>query len=290
MPGLQSMFLQPNGELRMNHSLRTLLLVSAPLAAIALSGPAAAQSLEGVKLVEEGKLTYGVAASFAPFEYVLDGKLTGFDIEFIQGLAEKLKVEAAAMNMEFKGLIPALRGGRIDLINSAMYINPTRSEQVDFVPYMEIGNNVMVQAGNPKGITGRDDTICGKVIAVTLGGISESQARADGDRCKAAGLGEVTVLTLPTAQDSALSLSQGRADANYESTPGAVMALEKMPGVFEIAGEPFEMDTQIGLATPKGATELQAALAAAIKAMAEDGSYDALIAKWKLPPSVSLFD
>ncbi|WP_411035964.1 ABC transporter substrate-binding protein [Shinella sp. BYT-45] len=271
----------------MNRLLRILLLAAAPLA---VSGTVAAQSLDGVKLVEAGKLTYGVAASFAPFEYVNEGKLTGFDIDLIQALAERLKVEPVAMNMEFKGLIPALQGGRIDIINSAMYINPTRAEQVDFVPYLEIGNNVMVQNGNPKGITGRDDTICGKTVAVTLGGISESQARADNDRCKAKGLGEVKVLTLPTAQDSALSLSQGRADANYESTPGAVMALEKMPGVFEIAGEPFEMDTQIGIATPKGASELQAALAAAIKAMAEDGSYDKLIAKWKLPPSVSLFD
>ncbi|MDX3929867.1 MAG: ABC transporter substrate-binding protein [Shinella sp.] len=274
----------------MNRIFRTLLLATASLAVTVFSGPAAAQSLDGVKLVESGKLTYGVAASFAPFEYVHDGKLTGFDIDFIQGLAEKLKVEPSAMNMEFKGLIPALQGGRIDIINSAMYINADRSKQVDFVPYLEIGNNVMVQAGNPQGITGRDDTICGKTVAVTLGGISESQARADGERCKAAGLGEVKVLTLPTAQDSALSLSQGRADANYESTPGAIMALEKMPGVFEIAGEPFEMDTQIGIATPKGATELQAALTAAIKAMVEDGSYDKLIAKWKLPASVSLFD
>ena len=274
----------------MNSILRSLLLAAVPLSVLASAGVAAAQNLEGVKLVEPGKLTYGVAASFAPFEYVEDGKLTGFDIEFIQGLSEKLNVELSPMNMEFKGLIPALQGGRIDIINSAMYINPTRSEQVDFVPYLKIGNNVLVQAGNPKGITGRDNSICSMTIAVTLGGISESQARADNDRCKAAGLGEVKVLTLPTAQDSALSLSQGRADANYESTPGAVVALEKTAGIFEIAGEPFEMSTQIGIATPKGSTELQAALSAAIQAMVDDGSYKALIAKWNLPASVSLFD
>ncbi len=251
---------------------------------------ASAQSLDGVPLVEEGKITYGVAASFAPFEFVKDGELTGFDIEFINTLAEKLGTETNPMNMEFKGLIPALLGGRMDIINSAMYINPTRAEQVDFVPYMQIGNNVMVQAGNPKGITGRDDTICGKTVAVTLGGIQESQARADNERCQAAGLDEVVVLTLPTAQDSALSLSQGRADAKYESTPGAVMMLEKLPGVFEVAGEPFEVDTQIGIATVKGATALQDSLKAGIQAMVDDGSYDALIAKWKLPASVSLFN
>lgn len=274
----------------MKRRFRNLLLATVPFAAMSLAGAAVAQDLEGIELVEGDKLTYGVAATFAPFEYMQDGKLTGFDIDLIEGISEKLGIETSAMNMEFKGLIPALQGGRLDIINSAMYINPTRAEQVDFVPYLKIGNNVLVQAGNPKGITGRDDTICGMTIAVTLGGISESQARADNDRCTAAGLGEVKVLTLPTAQDSALSLSQGRADANYESTPGAVMALEKMPGIFEIAGEPFEMNTQIGIATSKGATGLQDALAAAIQAMVDDGSYDALIAKWNLPASVSLFE
>jgi len=256
----------------------------------AFSGPVAAQSLDKVALVEPGKLTYGVAATFAPFEFVNEGKLTGFDIDFMVAIAARLKVDVVARNMEFRGLIPALQGGRIDLINSAMYINPTRAEQVDFVPYLKIGNNIVVQAGNPKGITGRDDTICGKTVAVTLGGISENQARADNTRCLAAGHAGVRVLTLPTAQDSALSVRQGRADANYDSTPGAVMALEKMPGVFEIAGEPFEMDTRIGIATPKGATALQAALRAAIQDMVQDGAYAALIRKWKLPASVSLFD
>jgi len=33
--------------------------------------------------VAPGKLTYGTAATFMPFEFVKDGKLTGFDIELI---------------------------------------------------------------------------------------------------------------------------------------------------------------------------------------------------------------
>lgn len=105
------------------------------------------------------------------------------------------------MNMEFKGLIPALSGGRIDLINSAMYMNAKRAEQVDFIPYLKIGNQVIVQAGNPAKITGRDNSLCGKTISVTLGGIQENQARADDERCKAKGLDGVKVLTFPTAQD-----------------------------------------------------------------------------------------
>lgn len=241
-------------------------------------------------MVEAGALTYGVAATFAPFEFQKDGKLTGFDIDFIDAVGKKLKAELKPMNMEFKGLIPALQGGRLDIINSAMYINPQRSEQVDFVPYMKIGNRVLVQVGNPAKITGRDDSLCGKTIAVTLGGIQENQARADSDRCKAAGKQPVNVMTLPTAQDSTLTLRQGRADAAYDSTPGTVKLLAEVPNTFEVVGDEFESNTSIGLATRKAATELQASLNAAIDEVVKDGTYAELLKKWNLPASVSIFN
>lgn len=257
---------------------------------LGLMHAATAAELPKTGLVEAGALTYGVAATFAPFEFQKDGQLTGFDIDLIDALGKKLGATLKPMNMEFKGLIPALLGGRIDIINSAMYINPARAEQVDFVPYLKIGNRVMVQAGNPAKITGRDDTLCGKTIAVTLGGIQESQARADDKRCQDKGLPAVTVLTLPTAQDSALSLRQGRADAYYDSTPGAMKLEEELPGVFESVGEEFESNTSVGMATRKGDTAMQQALTAALKEIVADGTYAALIKKWNLPPTVSIFN
>ena len=123
------------------------------------------------------------------------------------------------MNMEFKGLIPALQGGRLDIINSAMYINEQRASQVDFIPYLKIGSLVVVQAENPAKITGRDNSLCGKTVAVTLGGIQETYARADDKQCHERGLAGVTVMTMPTAQDSALTVRQGRADAFLTPRP-----------------------------------------------------------------------
>ncbi|MFK0166869.1 ABC transporter substrate-binding protein [Rhizobium sp. NPDC090279] len=255
-----------------------------------LTHAVAAADLPKSGLVENGSVTYGVAATFAPFEFQKDGVLSGFDIDLIAALTAKLGAKPAAMNMEFKGLIPALLSGRIDIINSAMYINDKRSEQVDFIPYMKIGNQVIVQAGNPAKITGRDDTLCGKTIAVTLGGIQENQARADDARCKAKGLKGVAVLTLPTAQDSAVSLRQGRADAEYDSTPGAVVLQAAVPGVYEVVGGEFESDTSIGIATRKGDAAVQTSIKSALAEIVADGTYKSLIEKWKLPASVSIFN
>jgi polar amino acid transport system substrate-binding protein len=254
------------------------------------AGPALSADLSGVSLVEKGTLTYGVAATFSPFEFTKDGQLAGFDIDMIGLLSKKLGVTTTPMNMEFKGLIVALQGSRLDIINSAMYINDQRASQVDFVPYLKLGTLVLVQAANPAKITGRDDTLCGKTVAVTLGGIQESYARADDKRCHDKGLAGMTVMTMPTAQDSALTVRQGRADAFYNSTPGAVELMDKVPGVYAVAGSEFENTTRIGMAVRKGDTAMKAALEAALKEIVADGSYKKLIETWKFPASVSLFD
>lgn len=255
------------------------------VAAVLFTAPARA---EEPALLAAGKLTYGTAATFSPFEFQKDGKLTGFDVEMAGALAAKMNLAPAALNIEFKGLIPALQGKRVDLINSAMYINPQRAEQVEFIPYMTIGNEIVVKKGNPLGIKSRDD-VCGHRIAVTLGGIEETYARQDLDACKKAGKPQPTILTLPTAQDSALSLRQGRADVLFDSTPGAIELVENLPDAYEIAGEPFESNTRIGMAVRKGDTAMKTALETALKAIVSDGTYAKLMAKYKLPTSGSLF-
>lgn len=260
------------------------------LVALLVASPGIAADAGSATFVEKGALTYGVAATFAPFEFQRNGQLTGFDVEMIDALSKKLSLKAAAMNMEFKGLIPALQGKRIDLINSAMYMNAQRAEQVDFIPYLKIGNQVIVQAANPSKITGRDNSLCGKTIAVTLGGIEETYARQDDKRCRDAGQAGVTVMTLPTAQDSALTLRQGRADVAFDSTPGAVELMEKVPGVYATAGSEFEQNTQIGMAVRKGDAAVKAAVEAGLKEIVADGTYKKLIANWKLPSTVAIFD
>jgi polar amino acid transport system substrate-binding protein len=250
--------------------------------------PIWAQAQDKPALLTPGKLTYGVAATFAPFEYQKDGKLVGFDIEFIDAVAKKLGLSTKPLNIDFAGLIPALQGKRIDIINSGMYMNPKRAEQVDFVPYMKVGDEIVVRKGNPLGIQSRAD-LCGHKIAVTLGGIEETYARQDVEACQKAGKPEPTVLTLPTAQDSALALRQGRADALFNSSPGAAVMVTELPDVFQIAGHTFADGTQIGIAVRKGDTATAAALDKAIHAVVADGDYAKLLAKYNLPASGSIF-
>ena len=97
-------------------------------------------------------------------------------------------------------------------------------------------------------------------------------------------------MTLPTAQDSALTLRQGRADALFTSTPGAVELMDKVPGAYTTAGPEFEVNTQIGIAVRKGDTAMKAAVEAGLKELVADGTYKTLIETWKFPASVSLLN
>ena len=260
------------------------------LTAVSFVASMPARAAEPLKTIEAGQLTYGVAATFAPFEFSRDGALAGFDIDLINAIAKQMKLTPDAQNMQFSGLIPALQGGRIDIINSAMYMTAARGAQVDFVPYLRVGDRVIVQASNPAGITGRDDSICGKNLAVTLGGIEETYARADAQRCTAAGHSAPNIMTLPDAQNSALSLRQGRADAIYNSTPGTVQLLAEVPNVYKAVGPEFEQTTTIGIAVGKGNAAMADAVKDALARVVAQGTYQQLIEKWKLPASVSIFD
>jgi polar amino acid transport system substrate-binding protein len=248
---------------------------------------ASAQAAPPKEIVNPGKLSYGVAATFAPFEYMQDGKLVGFDIEMVEAMAKKMGLGVEIMNMEFKGLIPALQSKRIDIINSAMYIRPEREEQVDFVPYLTVGNEIVVQAKNPKKINSRED-MCGVKVAVTLGGFQEKLAREDDENCRKAGKPGTDVMTFPTAQDAALALKNGRADAIYNGTPGAYKQVQELPNDFAIAGKTFGPFAKIGIAVRKGDTQMKEAMTAALVAIKADGVIDQLLKKYGMPASSRL--
>jgi len=269
----------------MNHAIRRCLFACA--LAIGLGSGAVAQVAPPKELVNAGKITYGVAATFAPFEYMQGDKLVGLDIEMLEAMAEKMGLGVEVMNMEFKGLIPALQSKRIDIINSGMYIRPEREEQVDFIPYLTVGNEIVVQAKNPKGIKSRED-MCGVMIAVTLGGFQEKLAREDDENCKKAGKPGTEVMTFPTAQDAALALKNGRADAIYNSTPGAYKQVQELPNDYAIAGKTFGPFAKIGIAARKGDADTKEAVTKALAAIKADGVLDQLLKKYGMPLEAKL--
>jgi polar amino acid transport system substrate-binding protein len=238
-------------------------------------------------LVENGSLTYGTAASFPPFESKENAEPVGFDIDMGKQIADYMGLRTKVLDIDFDGLIPALQGGRVDIINSAMYINPERAAVVDFVPYMKIGESLLGRTDSNVAISKLPDDLSGKTIAVTRGAIGEDYMNDFNADLKSKGLPQMTIMALPNNQDALLAVQSGRADAFDTSTPGAAHTLSESGDKFKVLTT-FALDTEIGIAMPKNKPELKAAIEAAVRRFIDDGKYNELLQKYNLPEDSKL--
>jgi polar amino acid transport system substrate-binding protein len=257
------------------------------LAAVLVAIPALAWAAPP-STVAEGKLSWGTSPTFAPFEFQRDGQAVGFDVDMMAELARRIGLQSAMLGMDFAGIIPAVQAGRIDAADSGMYITPAREEVLDFIPYLRIGDQLVVPKGNPAHIVDKD-ALCGHHIAVAVNTLYEKTAHSLSDACTAAGKPAIDILAVASSAVVALTLAQGRAEGAISSTSVISAMMTNSPGTFEPLGEPFNTNSRLGIGVAKTNPGLRDALTAALKAMHDDGSYDAMIKKWGLPASSSIF-
>ena len=257
------------------------------LAATLLSFSSPASRAQSLPLIDRGKLNWGSAATFPPFESMDNDKAVGFDVDMMDAITAKMKLTSSMTGMEFKGLIPALLGNRIDAIVSGMYINPERSQVIDFVPYLKVGNQILVAKGNPLHIKDKMD-MCGHRVAAPVGTVYEKAAQQIMADCQSAGKPALSLLSLGSTAAGALALKEGRADAIIASTPTNAALIKDSPDAFETTGEVFDNGTLLGIGVSKDKPQLKAAIDTAFKQIVADGVITDLIKKYGLPPDSAL--
>jgi hypothetical protein len=137
-----------------------------------------------------------------------------------------------------------------------MYINPERSQVVDFIPYLRVGNQLLVAKGNPAHIGGIDD-LCGHRIVVPVGTMYEKEAQAKAAECQPGGKPALTVMSLTSTAVGALSIKEGRADVLIASTPTDAALIKESPDAFETTGPTFENNTLLGIGVSKDKSALK---------------------------------
>lgn len=77
-------------------------------------------------------LIVGTSADNPPYEYLEGDQVVGIDIEVAKYVAKSLNKKLEIKNLDFNGLIPALKVGDVDIIIAAIDKTPDREKQVDF--------------------------------------------------------------------------------------------------------------------------------------------------------------
>ena len=124
------------------------------------------------QVIKHNKLIVGMEVKFFPFEYAdTDGRPIGFDIDLAKIAAQELGVRIEIKDMEFSGLIPALQGGKIDMIISGMTRTPARAKTVSFTqPYFEAGLCALISNKRAPEVSEIGQLNAeGRILAVKLG-------------------------------------------------------------------------------------------------------------------------
>lgn len=112
----------------MKHFIRVALLC-----AIAGAGLFFYQQTHTNKTAPLGKtIRLGISADNPPFTFLRNGKFVGFELDLAQAIASELKYNLEVLDLDFSGLIAAVKNGVIDVAISGLEITEERKKNIAF--------------------------------------------------------------------------------------------------------------------------------------------------------------
>ncbi|WP_295010463.1 basic amino acid ABC transporter substrate-binding protein [uncultured Microbacterium sp.] len=225
-------------------------------------------------LITAGTLTVCSDIPYKPFEYeetAGSGKYTGFDVDLLTAIGEKLglKTQFQVTNFDTLQSGTALLAGQCDMGASAMTITDDRKKNIDFSDgYYDSLQSLLVKTSSGiKDING----LSGKNVGVQQGTTGENYAK---EHAKGANL-------VQFSDDGVLwpALQGGQVDAILQDLP-VNLQHEKDDPAYKVV-ETYKTDEQYGFAFAKGKNEaLRTAVNEQLKALKDDGEYKKIYDKY----------
>ncbi|MGO1059681.1 transporter substrate-binding domain-containing protein [Planococcus sp. FY231025] len=225
------------------------------------------------RIEEAGKIVVGTEGLYYPITYhdETTKELTGYDVEVARALGEKLGVEVEFKEMEFDGLLPALRNGQIDIAANDFAVTDERKEKFDFtVPIKHSYGSAIVRESDNSGIESVED-LKGKKVGGSATSNYAKYAREQG--------AEVIVYT---GSDTVLpEIVNGRVDATLNDYLVLKRSLEQYdkPGLKLAEGVKFSFSSS-AIVLPKDSPELKGKIDAALEELLADGTLKDLSIKF----------
>ncbi len=154
-----------------------------------------------------GKIVVGIDGSYPPFASIdSDGQLTGIDVEVARALGEKLGLSVRFVNMGYDGLYDSLRAGQVDVLISALLVDPQRTADVYYSWAYYNAGLILVSPSAARLDSMRD--MAGRRLAYAYGSSADAEARAWSRRIAA-----FERRPYETARDALDAVRLGHADA-----------------------------------------------------------------------------
>jgi polar amino acid transport system substrate-binding protein len=250
--------------------------ITLALAGILLSASVHAATLEEIK--KRGYMVVVTEDDFRPFEFVKDGKPTGFDNEMLEELRKHAPFEVRQEIIPWTGLLAGVSTGKYDVAVTAAIITKERVKSLDFAMPIADATHYFVKRKGDDSIKEIKD-LAGKPLGIQagsalLGRLPELQGMIEKTGGK---MGKVVEYTsYPEAyQDLALK----RTDFVVNTIINVKALVAEKPNVFEI-GLPVSGKSYPAWAVAKGNAELLAFINEFMAAKRADGTVAKLQEKW----------
>ena len=254
--------------------LRRCLPVLVLVALLGPAGPAASQCpprVPDASLVQPGKLQLAINPTLPPQQYVDEhGELQGLNVELGRELGRRMCLPTEFIRMDFPAMVPALRGGRFDGIDTGMFWTDERSRLMYMVPFAQQAIGVFGMASSGLQIKSFDD-LAGRTAAIEIGTYQERKAKEANEDMARRGLKPIDLRTFSTATEATAALRAGQVEAVI-IVEDAARAISKGRGMQLLLTGFGGTDITFGF---RDRAVAEAAVTA-FKAIRADGAYDAL--------------
>jgi ABC-type amino acid transport substrate-binding protein len=223
-------------------------------------------------------LTVGSDIPYPPFEQGKPGNYTGFDVELMEAIGEKIGREPEFQDTSFETIFRDVGQGKFDAAMSAATITEEREKAVDFSnPYYLSEQAVLVKEGSP--IKSLED-LEGKTVAAQQGTTGLELAKEE--------IGGSEIRPYPEGPDAINALKAGTVEGVIIDAPVAQHAVEEGGGI-EIV-EKVATEENYGIAVAQGETELLEEINKGLEEVEKDGTYTKIFTKWfHAPPPKAVF-
>ncbi|MDD9716526.1 transporter substrate-binding domain-containing protein [Dinoroseobacter sp. PD6] len=210
----------------------------------------------------------GTEGAYPPYNFLNDaGEVDGFERELGDELCARAELTCEWVTNDWDSIIPNLVSGNYDTIIAGMSITDERDEVIDFTQ-----NYTQPDPSAFMGLS-EDVDLEGGVIAAQTGTIQASHIASTG----------ATLIEFASPDETVAAVRNGEADAVLADKAFLEPFVSENADLVFV-GEDVLLGGGIGMGLRESDPELRAKFDAAIQSMKDDGSLNALIAKW-LPGS-----
>lgn len=227
------------------------------LATLAL-GATVAQAQDVVRLGTEG--------AYPPYNFINDNnEIDGFEREFGDLLCERAQITCEWVINDWDTIIPNLVAGNYDVIIAGMAITEARSQIITFTQ-----NYFPPDPSAYAALAGAEEAVLSGIVAAQsntfqAGIVAETDA---------------TLIEFPTPDETVAAVRNGQADAVFADKAFLEPIVNASNGELVFVGPDLYPGEGFGLGTRQSDQALRDRLNPVITELKEDGSLNALIAKW----------